>query len=256
MDYYENKMEMALAEILGVSSDTVEMLNLSIEPDIGNDDFFYGYFVEFPDKNNVNEEVLSNITQSDINKIPWGETVYYNEGEFANTNADPFGYQEEWESDFYIEASQYSSESISQKLDEIKRIIENGSNDEIIVKSLILSAFSITEGYMRAIVYDQIPDFEVSGLDDTLKNILQKDILRKLSNNKTRIELYKELTGKKLKSIPFYKEVRNSLAHNILSVRILNENIIINNGNENLSYLINDVIDELINYVNNPIETR
>ena len=38
MDYYESKMEMALAEILGVSSDTIEILNLTIENNIGNDD--------------------------------------------------------------------------------------------------------------------------------------------------------------------------------------------------------------------------
>ena len=38
MNYYESKMEMALAEILGVSSDTIEILNLTIENNIGNDD--------------------------------------------------------------------------------------------------------------------------------------------------------------------------------------------------------------------------
>lgn len=38
MNYYESKMEMALAETLGVSSDTIEILNLTIENNIGNDD--------------------------------------------------------------------------------------------------------------------------------------------------------------------------------------------------------------------------
>ena len=39
MNYYESKMEMALAEILGASSDTIEILNLTIENNIGNDDY-------------------------------------------------------------------------------------------------------------------------------------------------------------------------------------------------------------------------
>ena len=256
MNYYESKMEMALAEILGVNFETVDMLNLSIEPNVGHDDFFYGYYVEFPNKNNINEDVLASREQCDIDKIPWGETEYYTEAQFANTSVDPFGYKAEWEENFYSEAFFSSDEEVLQKLEEIKKILNTNTNTEIIVKSLILSVFSITEGYMRAIVYREIPDVEVFGLDDKLKVILQKDLSYKLSNNKTRIELYKELTGKKLKSIPYYKEVRNPLAHNILSAKILKGDIIINDGNRNLNYCINDILNELKDYINSPIETR
>ncbi len=35
-----NTMEKALAELLGISIDTIDMLGLTIEPDVGHDDFF------------------------------------------------------------------------------------------------------------------------------------------------------------------------------------------------------------------------
>lgn len=254
MSYYESKMEMALAEILGVSSDTIEMLNLTIENNIGNDDCFYGYYVEFPKKSDIDTSTLSTLEQSDIEKIPWGETEYYTEGDFANTSVDPFGYKAEWEAEFYNQALLPSKEEILQKLDEIENILNNNTNTEIIVKSLMLSAFSTTEGFMRSIVYKEIP--EIVGLDDKLKDMLQEELKYKLSNNNTRIKLYKDLTGKTLKPIPYIKEVRNNLAHNMLSVRILNNDVVISNENENNSYNINDIIDELKKYVNNPTTER
>lgn len=249
-----NKMENALAELLGISIDTIDMLGLTIEPDVGYDDFFYGYYVEFPTKESIDECILSQIEKSDINKIPWGKTENYSEAEFSNTSVDPFGYQAEWEQEEFL-AHLPSKENVIETLQNIKIKINNDSNDDILIKSLIFSAFSITESYMRSLVWEKIPSFDFAELDNKLKTILKKELLFKLSQCNTRIKLYKELTGQKLKVIPYYQEVRNYLAHNMFLAKINNNKLIIKKQDDSgKEYSIELIIESLENYVNNPIE--
>ena len=63
MDNEDNKMERALAEILGVRADIVDVLGLTIENDIGNDDCSYGYYVEFPKKSDIDTSILLTLEQ-------------------------------------------------------------------------------------------------------------------------------------------------------------------------------------------------
>ena len=251
MNYYESKMEIALAEILGVSSDTIEILNLTIENNIGNDDCFYGYYVEFPKKSDIDTSTLSTLEQSDIEKIPWGETEYYTEGDFANTSVDPFGYKAEWEYEKYFQEHSPSKENILIKLKEIKNTIIHNEISELTIKSLIFCAFSITESYMKSLVWEVIPESEK---DDDPKH---KNIIKKLDNTKERISLFKQYSENKLKYIPYFQTIRYSLAHDMISPTIANNIIEIKDKDDNIcNYDFINVMDELIDYINNPIEVQ
>ncbi len=254
MDIINNTMEEALAEILRVDVDLINMLNLDIQMNIGNNDFLYGYYVEFPTKKSIDKNVLALIKQKDIDKIPWGETEFYSEADFGNTEADPFGWKSEWEEETYYQSHAPSKENILEKLQNIETKITEQKNDELVLKALIFSAFSITESYMRSLVWDVIPDFDFTELDDKLKGILKKDLIYKLSRNDTRKKLFKELTGKTLKPIPNFLEIRNSLAHNMFSAEIIDDNIIIKDKNDiDKPFNIKSIIDELKKYVDKPI---
>lgn len=101
----------------------------------------------------------------------------------------------------------------------------------------------------------KIPNFDFTELDNKLKTILKKELLFKLSQCNTRIKLYKELTGKKFMSIPYYQEIRNNLAHNMFLAKINNNKLIIKNQDDSENqYSIELIIESLENYVNNPIE--
>lgn len=244
MYYRDSKMEEALAEILDISLDTVDMLNLTIENDIGHDDFFYGYYVEFPQKTNIGEDILSNIKPSDVDKIPWGETKYYSESQFSNTSIDPFGYQAEWEYEKYLQAHTPSKENIINQLNKIKDIIFNEC-DETIKKSLILCSFSMVESYIKHLVWESVPD--------NLKE--NKSIVRKIENTRDRITLYKKHTNKTLKYIPYFQNVRHYLAHNIIKPTITNTQLeLLDKDNNYCYYNIVQIIENLKDFIENPIE--
>lgn len=248
-----NKMEMALAEILGVDVELIEELGINIEENIGNDDFLYGYYAEFPKFEDIDENIKNTYDVSQLDKIPWGKLEYYDISEFGNTDADPLGWLEDWKMELYYYRHTPSKENITNELNLIKDIIAEFRNDETIVKSLVLSAFSITESYMRSIVRNEIPDFENSKLDNKLKDILRKHFIAKLNNNNKRNELYKDLTGKALNIIPNFSQVRNALAHNMFAIGFEEDCLIIENAdNVEKSYKIKEIINQLINYVKNP----
>lgn len=255
--YYDyvnsNKMERALAEILEVDVELIEELGVNIEENIGNNDFLYGYYVEFPKHEDIVKNLKDTYDASQLDKIPWGETEFYNISAFGNTNVDPFGWLEDWKMELYYYRHTPSKENITNELNLIKDIIAEFRNDETIVKSLVLSAFSITESYMRSIIRNEIPDFENSKLDYKLKDILRKHFVAKLNNNNKRIELYKDLTGKALNIIPNFSQVRNALAHNMFAIGFEEDCLIIENAdNVEKSYKIKDIINQLIDYVKNP----
>lgn len=244
MDYIDSRIEDALAEILDVSSYTVDMLGLTIENNIGNDDFFYGYYVEFPKKSDIDENLLANMETADIDKIPWGKTEYYTESQFSNTSVDPFGYQAEWEYEKYLQAHTPSKENIINQLNKIKDIIFKDC-DETIQKSLILCSFSMVESYIKHLVWESLPD--------NLKDI--KSIIKKIENTQDRITLYKRHTNKTLKYIPYFQNVRHYLAHNIIKPTISNTQLeLLDKDNNYCYYDIVQIIEDLKVFIENPIE--
>ncbi|MDD2495638.1 MAG: hypothetical protein PHE29_10660 [Tissierellia bacterium] len=248
------KLNEALAEILKINNDIVEELNLEVQAEINNDDMLCSYYVEFPALKDVNPDIIKGINQEDIDKIPWGKTKFYSESQLGNTKADPFGWKAEWEAEEYYNKIFPSKENIIDELEKINNKISTQIEDEIVVKALLFSAFSITESYMRLLVWEIIPNFDFTELDDKLKAILKKDLIYKLTNSNKRIELYKNLTNNTLKPIPLFIEVRHPLAHNMYSACIVDNMIVIKNKNDiTKSFDINTVMEELIKYVKNPV---
>ncbi len=256
-DTHCNIMEKALAEILGVDVELIEELCVDIEPNLGNDDFLYGYCVEYPKLEDIDEKIQKSFDSSQLDEIPWGKLEYYDISEFGNTKADPLGWAAEWEEEYYNYINAPSEDNIINQLEEIENKIQKNKADEIIVKALVLSAFSITESYARSLVLNNIPNFDKSNLDDKLKNILKKYIISKISNNKGREGLFKEIAGKSIKAIPYYKEVRNPLAHNMFSAEVFNNTIIVKNKNDDETpFEIDKILEELIKFVEEPIENN
>ena len=255
MDIDNNKMEEALAEILGISLDTVDALNLTIEENIGHDDFLYGYYVEFPQKEDINKDVLSGI-EDDLKKIPWGKTEYYSESEFSNTSVDPFGYRAEWEYEMFLQKHIPSKENIISQLKEIQKNLTTYSKNTIITKSLILSAFSITESFVRSLLWKEIEPIDESNLKDELKTFIKKLFSKSLTRANDRIEIYKDLKGETLKPIPNI-QVRNSLAHDMFAAQIECDMLVIKNKKDEEEYFnINNLITDLIKYINNPTSSK
>lgn len=256
MDIDNNKMEEALAEILGISLDTVDALNLTIEENIGHDDFLYGYYVEFPQKENMDKDLLSEIESQDLDKIPWGETKYYSESEFSNTSVDPFGYRAEWEYEMFLQKHIPSKENIISQLKEIQKNLTTYSENTIITKSLILSAFSITESFVRSLLWKEIEPIDESNLKDELKTFIKKLFSKSLTRANDRIEIYKDLKGETLKPIPNI-QVRNSLAHDMFAAQIECDMLVIKNKKDEEEYFnINNLITDLIKYINNPTSSK
>ena len=125
MDIDNDKFKEALAEVLDISLDTIEKLNLTIEDILGEDEISYGFYVEYPKKCEIDENILSSIEQEDINKIPWGTTQYYSHGDLGNTRADPFGYFAEYEAFNYYQKTEISKENILEQLNKLKTVINN-----------------------------------------------------------------------------------------------------------------------------------
>lgn len=123
-------------------------------------------------------------------------------------------------------------------------------NDDVIVKkSLIISAFSIIEGFKRNFVWDLVIKDNVDNMGEANKKLFTKMILDKLANYNGRKYIYEELTGNKLKKIPMF-EIRNKLAHDISSC-ILIDNCIIYFDKENsrIEYEINNLFIQLKQYI-------
>lgn len=120
MDFdIDDKMYEALAEKLGVDIRVIELINPNIGEDVGSskDEWHYGYYFEIPNLEDFDEDIQSELKELiDIDKFPFGETLYFSDGELSNTKADPLGWRVEYEEE------QYYQQYILPKEQVIKRI--------------------------------------------------------------------------------------------------------------------------------------
>ena len=159
---------------------------------------------------------------------------------------DPFGYKAEWESEHYYLFTLVPKEYIISEITKIRDKIEF-ETDVLIIKSLLIFAFDIVESYTRAFVMKVIPEEKKNPFN-------YRNIFQKISSAKDRITLYKKYTDKTLNYIPYYQDIRNSLAHDILNSDINYPEIITFNKNgERVQSNIKDIISELLTYITNPI---
>lgn len=249
-DIIEQRYTSALSECLGIDEELIEILDLKLKNNYGNsnEDFCYEYYVEIPNWDDLDKSIQEQIPKEIKNEIEWGETIYISESDLGNTEADPFNWKSDYEYEYYCMTHSTQREDVLFTLKELKNKIDE-SKDELITKSLILCAFSITESFVRKIVWLHIPDIEKQNMDNTLKDILKQKMHDDINNGGKRKEIYKIFTNKDLPPIPFFKNVRNSLAHNITSASISDDTLLITIKNFEQQFSIEQIMNELIKYV-------
>lgn len=102
-------------------------------------------------------------------------------------------------------------------MEEISRNIDQYCNKELIVKSLVFSAFSITENYIKHLIVKFIPNYEDLVVDEKMKIFIRKAIEDKLHRTNERVKLFRQFDNKKLTQMPF-ADLRNCLAHGMFEV--------------------------------------
>lgn len=83
----------AFSELTGLELEILELINVDYDEDSGSSgDFHYGYYLSFPQKHDIDTEVLEQLKKDYPEAdIPFGETLYYTDADFSNTKADPLG---------------------------------------------------------------------------------------------------------------------------------------------------------------------
>lgn len=124
----------------------------------------------------------------------------------------------------------------------------NTANDELTKKSLILSALIISESLLKSTIVEKIP--KENGISEFSQNILDSEIDKQLRGNvEIRNNLFKKLYKKKTPKQP-WTHLRNSLAHDIESSSINNQEVIYTNLKEEKeeSYSIDKLFEELMEF--------
>ncbi len=241
----------AISELLEIDLNVLELINIEIGEDVGSssDQWHYGYYFTFPQIDNIDKEVLEEIKGYPcFANIPFGETKYFTDGQLSSTKADPFGYQADYQEELFNLNHPVTKEDVFETLAKIE-VQVSSNNDEIVKKSLIISAFSIIEGFKRNFVWNLVIKDNVDNMGETNKKLFIKMILEKLTNHNGRNYIYEELTGNKLKKIPMF-EIRNKLAHDISSCILIDNYITyFDKENNRKEYDINNLFVQLRQYV-------
>lgn len=244
----EQDMYKALAEILNVNYDIIEL----IEPIIGEnngsskDEWHYGYYFEIPSFESLDDETQEEVRKwITVNDFPFGETIYLSDGELSNT------WHNDYEAEEYYRIYILPKERVIEELDSISEKMKI-HDDNLIIKALLFSAFSITESYTRSLIWKKIPNFDNDIPNEILNDVLKKHLFDKLSRGNGRKEIYKKFTGKELAPIPHYNPIRNSLAHDIGIGQVIHGKIKVKGkNNEESEEDINKIIKDLQNYILN-----
>lgn len=202
--------------------------------------------IQFPELDDIHDEIAELLAKLGV---PEG-TKYENGGEL-NNYPEWTRYFAESEYSDYEYYSKFSSSYINfeDDMENIKKKLFEYENDELIVKSMILSAFIHTESFVKSKIVDKIPNIEDSVKNTHFKEILKNEIEKNLKTTDGRKKLFKKFNdNNKLKNIPNV-ELRNILAHDISSPSVKNKKIIFKSNEDNIKELeIELVINELVTY--------
>jgi hypothetical protein len=249
---YEPDFESAISEILalkfGVSEDIIDLLSLTCEEETGNDGEHYGWYVEIPSLNRLDDATKQEMFNALLSKIPFGDTEYISDFQLSETCADPLNSQSDYYEYQYYSAIEFSKELITQ-LNEIaeKISLHLQAKEELTVKALILSAFSLTESHVREHVWNLLPKIDESVSNVEFRGILRNHFFNKLQRIDNIRSVHKQFTGKEMDDIPNREPFRNSLAHDIGAGRLDGTLLIVKNKKgEEIKVDVFELINELI----------
>ena len=218
----------AVAELLDVDDEIIEVLSPIVGEDIGlsSDNIHYGYYFEFPKYDELDCDTKKEIEKYDIkHKIPFGQTIYFNDSALGNTKADPFGWKNDFEQQLFILNHPTTKSEIKDTLNYLKEKISQ-NDDEIIKKSLVLAAYSIIDGFVKSFIFDEIDKTHFTKINRITNDIFIETVIEKLETINGRKQIYKKLNKVELSNIPIYNPLRNILAHNFSMISIDNSNMI------------------------------
>lgn len=250
-----------------IDKKTVEDLFYILEPNVdmntGNSgDGLYGNYCEWKNLNDYDDETLKNLLEYFLDKLP--KEKKYSERKdiitFLRTQGVPEKTAYEFEKNFpfsqgYFNVDesdylykQYGIEYIKyvEEVESLKNLIKCQS-DPLTIKALLFAVFSLTESYMKQVIWDMVPSIEENIKNDFFKKILKKHIVGSLKYMDKTVGLSKEL-GLNIKQLP-HNDLRNVLAHNIGVPSVIDLNIIYTQKDENENTQdIMEVIAELLKY--------
>jgi len=124
--------------------------------------------------------------------------------------------------DYYLYANTtITLEKHLGSLDSLKKRI-NHPTDPLLQKSMLLTAFVLTEGFLKAQLVAAIPSIPANVRGTAFQTIVMKDITQKLRSPRGRADLYQLFfDGHSLPTIP-HLALRNLLAHDSTAVTITN----------------------------------
>lgn len=209
------------------------------DQDVENQDFIFR--IKIPELSHVKEKICDLLRKYGV---PEG-TEYENGGMNDYPNSFKYFYTEDDEYLFYkefgIEHNKYRIEILK-----ILDMINNQSN-ELVKKSLLLTAFIYTESYVKSIIVNKIPDKDSLIINKQFKNIIGSYITKNLQKTSGRQELFKKFCLEKLPKIPNI-ELRNILAHDIDAAKLEEDIISFSDKSENMktkNISINEIFKEL-----------
>lgn len=195
-------------------------------------------------KNKISDDLISSIF--DYYGVPSGTKYEYEIPEHLRYWQDDF-------SDFdYDNYKKYpiKVEEYEQTINDIFKNIDSAT-EQLIRKSLILSSLIITESMFKSVIVEKIP--QENGISEFGKEILDNEVNKTLRGNNEGInKLFKKLYKEKAPS-QNWTDLRNSLAHDIESSSIINNEVTYLNlkrGREE-KYLISKLKQDLIEFCKN-----
>lgn len=175
--------------------------------------------IVFPEISEIRNEINSLLKQLGI---PSG-TSYEHEPDFPKSQN--YWNTDDWDTDYaYYSRNKVELNSTQKMLTTIYQMIQNDGSDDLIIKSLISSAFAYVESFLKSTIYQGIPDLKETIQNEVLRTHTIKAIEFDLRGDRGRKDWFRDLYDEKLSDTP-YIQLRNNLVHDVSKPIISNKSI-------------------------------
>lgn len=239
-------------------AELIEIVGADVETEIGNDDFVFGNYIEWPKLEDLDSQTFAalvnyfEITEDYDNRdeiiremedmgMPNGDVVYENGGEMDE-------YPESYK---YFQADEFIPldwVKYMKRMDALK-VSFKSSNSSLIKKALLLAMMALTESYANDVTNENVKSAVDSTTNDVLKTFITKKIEDDMKREGGRKEIIKTFVSDEIKAMP-EKIIRNKLAHDIGSKQLMidGDAITLINKGEPENTNIDKVWIELVDY--------